>query len=201
MPRGFTKKSRMSSLKKWTPRGLSGENTTSKDAVRRWRKVIGLACLLLYGVLRLDCAVGWGQEIQQEQVIPPRPSVPATAPQAEVVPPAETQPTPESGTSPSGTSQALPYVPWESAWSTRSRTAVAGGAPGGLQARIGAPYLYVDPATPHAVVGGDPYTTHWGPGFHRHSFYGHYRFPYYNYRAPWYYPGRAVYQRDTNFPW
>lgn len=48
---------------------------------------------------------------------------------------------------------------------------------------------------------GDPYGYHFGPGFHRHSNYGHYRFPYYNYRAPWYSPGPPSYNRDTNFPW
>jgi hypothetical protein len=48
---------------------------------------------------------------------------------------------------------------------------------------------------------GDPFGYHFGPGFHRHSNYGHYRFPYYSYRAPWYAPGPPVYNRDTNFPW
>lgn len=48
---------------------------------------------------------------------------------------------------------------------------------------------------------GNPYEYHFGPGFHRHSNYGHYRFPYYSYRAPWYSPGPAGYNRDTNFPW
>lgn len=51
------------------------------------------------------------------------------------------------------------------------------------------------------MVTGNPYYDHFGPGFQRHSLHGHYRFPYYNYRAPWYYPGRAVYNRDTNLPW
>jgi hypothetical protein len=74
-------------------------------------------------------------------------------------------------------------------------------APGGNEPRVGSPYYY------HAVDGGqytvtgNPYYDHFGPGFQRHSLHGHYRFPYYNYRAPWYYPGRAVYNRDTNMPW
>jgi hypothetical protein len=74
-------------------------------------------------------------------------------------------------------------------------------APGGYEPRIGSPYLYHDPTGGHYVATGDPYFDHWGPGFHRHDLHGHYRFPYYTYRAPWYYPGRAVYHRDTNFPW
>ncbi len=74
-------------------------------------------------------------------------------------------------------------------------------APGGYEARIGSPYLYHDPNGGQFVVTGNPYYDHFGPGFHRQSLHGHYRFPYYNYRAPWYYPGRAVYNRDTNQPW
>lgn len=74
----------------------------------------------------------------------------------------------------------------------------------------GSPYFY----NTHAPVGGlqrsrvstytagaDPYTYHFGPGFYRHSEHGHYRFPYYSYRRPWYYPGFAGYNRDTNLPW
>lgn len=74
-------------------------------------------------------------------------------------------------------------------------------APGGYEARIGSPYLYHDPNGGQFVVTGNPYYDHFGPGFHRQSLHGHYRFPYYNYRAPWYYPGRAVYNRDTNLHW
>lgn len=74
-------------------------------------------------------------------------------------------------------------------------------APGGYEARTGSPYLYHDPNGGQFVTTGNPYYDHFGPGYHRESLYGHYRFPYYNYRAPWYYPGRAVYNRDTNFPW
>ena len=51
------------------------------------------------------------------------------------------------------------------------------------------------------VAGGDPYTYHFGPGFYRRSEHGHYRFPYYSYRRPWYHPGAPVFNRDTNFAW
>ena len=74
-------------------------------------------------------------------------------------------------------------------------------APGGYEPRFGAPYYYHDPRGGRFVFTGDPYYDHWGPGFQRQDLHGHYRFPYYTYRAPWYYPGRAVYNRDTNFPW
>lgn len=74
-------------------------------------------------------------------------------------------------------------------------------APGGYEARVGSPYLYHDPNGGQYVNTGNPYYDHYGPGFHRSQIYGHYRFPYYNYRAPWYYPGRAVYNRDTNLHW
>ena len=74
-------------------------------------------------------------------------------------------------------------------------------APGGYEARIGSPAYYHDPAGGQFVVSGNPYNDHFGPGFQRNSIHGHYRFPYYNYRAPWYYPGRAVYNRNTNFAW
>jgi len=74
-------------------------------------------------------------------------------------------------------------------------------APGGYEPRSGSPYYYHDPHGGQYVVTGNPYFDHFGPGFHRHDMYGHSRFPYYNYRAPWYYPGRAVYNRDTNLPW
>jgi hypothetical protein len=74
-------------------------------------------------------------------------------------------------------------------------------APGGYEPRIGSPYYYHDPNGGQFSMTGIPYYDHYGPGFHRHSLHGHYRFPYYTYRAPWYYPGRAVYNRDTNLPW
>ncbi|MFQ5733683.1 MAG: hypothetical protein ACE5KM_17235 [Planctomycetaceae bacterium] len=47
----------------------------------------------------------------------------------------------------------------------------------------------------------DPYTYHFGPGYYRYTEHGHYRFPYYSYRRPWYYPGPPVFNRDTNFAW
>ena len=74
-------------------------------------------------------------------------------------------------------------------------------APGGYEARVGSPVNYHDPEGGQYQVSGDPYQDHYGPGFQRSSLHGHYRFPYYNYRAPWYFPGRAVYNRDTNFAW
>lgn len=75
------------------------------------------------------------------------------------------------------------------------------GTPGGYEGRIGSPYHYTDAYGGQFVMTGNPYYDHFGPGFHRDSLHGHYRFPYYNYRAPWYYPGRAVHNRDTNFAW
>ena len=74
-------------------------------------------------------------------------------------------------------------------------------APGGYEARVGSPAYYHDPSGGNYVVTGNPYNDHFGPGFQRNSLHGHYRFPYYNYRAPWYFPGKAVYNRDTNFAW
>lgn len=74
-------------------------------------------------------------------------------------------------------------------------------APGGYEPRIGSPAYYHDPSGGQYVVTGNPYDDHFGPGFQRSSIHGHYRFPYYNYRAPWYFPGRAVYNRNTNFAW
>lgn len=47
----------------------------------------------------------------------------------------------------------------------------------------------------------DPYSYHFGPGYYRQFEHGHYRFPYYSYRRPWYYPGQPVFNRDTNFAW
>lgn len=47
----------------------------------------------------------------------------------------------------------------------------------------------------------DPYNFHFGPGLHRSGVSGHYRFPYYSYRRPWYYPGDASFQRNTQVPW
>jgi hypothetical protein len=50
-------------------------------------------------------------------------------------------------------------------------------------------------------MGYDPYTYHFGPGYYRYAEHGHFRFPYYSYRRPWYHPGPAVFNRDTNFAW
>lgn len=48
---------------------------------------------------------------------------------------------------------------------------------------------------------GNPYLYHFGPGYYRYQEAGHYRFPYYSYRRPWYFPGHPSYNRDTNIPW
>ncbi len=48
---------------------------------------------------------------------------------------------------------------------------------------------------------GNPYLYHFGPGFYRFQEAGHYSFPYYSYRRPWYFPGHPSYNRDTNIPW
>lgn len=48
---------------------------------------------------------------------------------------------------------------------------------------------------------GNPYLYHFGPGFYRHQEAGHYSFPYYSYRRPWYFQGHPSYNRDTNIPW
>ena len=45
------------------------------------------------------------------------------------------------------------------------------------------------------------YAAHFGPGFYRANEGGHYRFPYYSYRRPWYYPGPPVYNRNTDLVW
>jgi hypothetical protein len=59
----------------------------------------------------------------------------------------------------------------------------------------------IAPGTYAGGFASDPYTYHFGPGFHRNSDHAHYRFPYYSYRRPWYHPGHASYNRDTNMPW
>lgn len=128
------------------------------------------------------------------------------------IPPSPLAPIPDSATSSVPSSQPVaPISPGTSSYYANggsgplpysgSPTGAIYRTPGGYEARIGSPYHYFDPNGGQYVVTGDPYYDHWGPGFHRQSLHGHYRFPYYNYRAPWYYPGRAVYQRDTNFAW
>lgn len=54
---------------------------------------------------------------------------------------------------------------------------------------------------PAEMAGGDVYSAHFGPGYHRHTVQGHYRFPYYSYRRPWYFQGPPSYNRDTNLAW
>jgi hypothetical protein len=101
--------------------------------------------------------------------------------------------------------------------------------PGGYGGRIGSPYYYSagrvvagyrpvtvgapglsacgaccsGARTPRAWSPGyhGPYLTHFGPGYYRHVEFGFYRFPYYSYRRPWYFPGHPVYTRNTNFVW
>ncbi len=60
---------------------------------------------------------------------------------------------------------------------------------------------YADGAAMSGGAGGDPYQYHFGPGFYRSGEHGHFRFPFYSYRRPWYHPGFAGYNRDTNLPW
>lgn len=48
---------------------------------------------------------------------------------------------------------------------------------------------------------GNPYYYHFGPGYYRNQEAGHYRFPWFSYRRPWYFPGHPSYNRDTNAPW
>ncbi|MEX1228600.1 MAG: hypothetical protein WEB58_00070 [Planctomycetaceae bacterium] len=65
-----------------------------------------------------------------------------------------------------------------------------------------ADYNYPNAANQAIVpAGADPYNFHFGDGLHRSGVSGHYRFPYYSYRRPWYYPGDASFQRNTQFPW
>ncbi len=73
------------------------------------------------------------------------------------------------------------------------------GAPfaGGYGGGFGAPSYAAMPGQ----LPGDPYYYHFGPGFYRYQEAGHYRFPYYSYRRPWYFPGHPSYNRDTNIPW
>ena len=88
--------------------------------------------------------------------------------------------------------------------------------PGYYQPTTGSPYFYSAPGqgargpmaggsgyptSAGSSPAGDPYGYHFGPGYYRSGEYGHYRFPYYSYRRPWYYPGFDGYNRDTNLPW
>ena len=52
-----------------------------------------------------------------------------------------------------------------------------------------------------APVPADPYTYHFGPGNYSSQGAGHYRFPYYSYRRPWYFPGPRVFNRNTDLVW
>jgi hypothetical protein len=108
----------------------------------------------------------------------------------------------------------------EGAWTPSAAWHRQGHAPGGDfidGARVGLPYYYNAPGylsvgdyggtfgyTGYGWIGyrgWDPYVYHFGPGIHRHTNYGHYRFPFHTYRAPWYFKGAPSYNRDTNHPW
>lgn len=141
---------------------------------------------------------------------PPAIQIPATPdlpPQSEVLPPSARYAAPTH----SANSKAPPYY---------GSTVVPGinygptaWQPGGYSARRGRPYYYMTPERNRPLysvheISGTPwafdhsaYQYHFGPGFYRHSEGGHYRFPYYTYRAPWYFPGHPIYNRDTNRPW
>jgi hypothetical protein len=85
--------------------------------------------------------------------------------------------------------------------------------PGGREGRVGSPNYYTAPGQNGPLYAvhqqrGVPwgynhsvFEYHFGPGYYRHSEAGHYRFPYYTYRAPWYSPGPPIYNRFTNLPW
>lgn len=95
---------------------------------------------------------------------------------------------PYTGYSPGGYGAAGPYgetLPAEYGYGSYGNGGYGGyGIPGGYSART-----------------GDPYMEHFGPGYYRQGDYGHFRFPFYSYRRPWYFPGQPSYNRDTNFPW
>ena len=85
--------------------------------------------------------------------------------------------------------------------------------PGGRNGVPGSPYYYTAEGqdgplyTVHDRQGvpwginHSAYEYHFGPGHYRNAEGGHYRFPYYTYRAPWYFPGHPIYNRYTNLPW
>jgi hypothetical protein len=78
-----------------------------------------------------------------------------------------------------------------------------GGGPGYGGGAVGGPG-YAGSGQTAALPGmlpGNPYLYHFGPGFYRYQEAGHYRFPYYSYRRPWYFVGHPSYNRDTNIPW
>lgn len=108
----------------------------------------------------------------------------------------------------------------DSSWTPSPCWRRLGHAPGGDYvngARVGLPYYYNAPGYLSVgdyggtfgytgwgwtgYGGADPYVYHFGPGIHRHTNYGHYRFPFHTYRAPWYFKGAPSYNRDTNHPW
>lgn len=60
---------------------------------------------------------------------------------------------------------------------------------------------YGGPPMMPGTLPADPYAYHFGPGYYRNAEYGHYSFPWYSYRRPWYFPGHPSYNRDTNLAW
>ncbi|WP_166830096.1 hypothetical protein [Thalassoroseus pseudoceratinae] len=85
--------------------------------------------------------------------------------------------------------------------------------PGGPRGVTGSPYYYTVDGRRGPLykvhdrqgvpwgLNHSSYEYHFGPGHYRNAEGGHYRFPYYTYRAPWYFPGHPIYNRDTNLPW
>ena len=145
---------------------------------------------------------------------PPTPVKPA-APRAEAAPLPDAAPQAE----PLVTTEDTPVMV-DGAWTPSASWHRQGHAPGGDYidgARVGLPYYYNAPGYlsvgDHGGTfgymgygwtgyrGADPYVYHFGPGIHRHTNYGHYRFPFHSYRAPWYFKGAPSYNRDTNHPW
>ncbi|NOX56980.1 MAG: hypothetical protein GXP27_21575 [Planctomycetes bacterium] len=61
------------------------------------------------------------------------------------------------------------------------------------------PYYYIPMI--YSPVYVDAYTFHFGPGVPGAYGPGHYRFPYYSYRRPWYFPGPPVFNRNTGLVW
>lgn len=71
----------------------------------------------------------------------------------------------------------------------------------GMQGQMGGNWQGGGMAGGAGGPGGDPYNYHFGPGYYRDGEYGHFRFPYYSYRRPWYFPGFSGFNRDVNIPW
>jgi len=61
--------------------------------------------------------------------------------------------------------------------------------------------IYYYPPAVYAPIYLDAYNYHFGPGYVSPYGAGHYRFPYYSYRRPWYTPGPPVFNRNTGVVW